>query len=151
MSLLAAITRPRRSWLSVRAIVTLCIMSLGIPRLWTRSKGIRHRGQGHLPRFRMLAIKILEERRKTLLESAHFMRLNLLTSQGSRQNRWISLGKIDAVFHRSTWAQFHAPKRARSRHPVEFSIVHAEVPDDNVWKMLSLESFLLLSVKMQIL
>ena len=44
----------------MRAIVSRCVISLAMPRLWTRLSGIRHRGHGHFPRLRIPAISILD-------------------------------------------------------------------------------------------
>ena len=60
MAVRAAWTRARRSTSSTRARDTRCARSRLIPILGTRTMGIRHRGQGQRPRFRMLTIMILD-------------------------------------------------------------------------------------------
>ena len=59
MTFRAASIRLRRRILSSRAIVSRCLISLAIPRFWTRSIVIRQRGHGHRPRLRIVAIRIL--------------------------------------------------------------------------------------------
>jgi len=57
----AALTQVQCFTSSVRARVLRCAMSRAIPILATRSNGMRHRGQGQRPRFRMPARTILRQ------------------------------------------------------------------------------------------
>ena len=55
----AEATRLRRLKSSTRANVLRCVMSRCFPVLSTRSGGIKHRGHGQRPRFRILVMRIL--------------------------------------------------------------------------------------------
>jgi hypothetical protein len=56
----AEATRLRRLKSSTRANVLRCVISRCFPILSKRSSGIKHRGHGQRPRFRILAMRILQ-------------------------------------------------------------------------------------------
>jgi hypothetical protein len=61
MTFRADSTKETRLGSSTRERVCRCCLSRTIPRLCTRVLGIRHLGQGHAPKLRILARRILEK------------------------------------------------------------------------------------------
>lgn len=129
MTLLAAMTLDWRSVSSTLTRVFLWVISLIMPRLWTRLSGIKHRGQGQAPRFRMVAISILFH---IVYQWEKIMVSLSLTFQDSPRNMWISSGRIVVLSHRSIVLLCHASKHRWNHRREWLAIERGTALDDNV-------------------